>query len=924
MVIAKQFIQTPYIKYSVRLTSVAVRKLTVMEWTILRIANDYSTNPKYKTQKLSRFFEDILGMDRSELLIRPTINSLLRLKLIEIDGYTSLALAADTVVSKIHLTDAGLDALRHNYIPGDSKETEECIYYDLVSGTPKDYLLDQSLYDPDGTAVKITNRTTFDVQFPDGDIIASINAGSLYSTKYKNSNSIAQEAVSMAEEVVWSTGLLMLDQNDDGSFTCNYPITTEIYTQLAKMMAAPFKNATGWSNWDEQEELPAEMLNARFSIADMEKYIGINDYVFVNAGVWAEFSKKFKKSLKGTTCIVFGADQFNILPGDTTVVYVPFSPENQNAILMVPGKEIVCAAQKRCRIDNRTLDMWFSYRESTNISVQDWFAQEVIDASKATPELLGLLFLPVIDFSSQKQIEPVKHLLLAKETFAEKISVLQILNESCGDLRITIPAYRLVLDDLVESINFVSADSVADELMKAYADVFLDCDEQLYADLVIKAATVYGFRTGILDLHKILACVFQSMDINLSDFMQQVESKVFPYIPEMELDSLFEVFANIIPEQIPEISIISKDYNDLIKQMKLISGLLRGLDWHGELNRDAMLNGIINCSVLPKVQQTVASLRDITLDLQKRGCSVFSETGSCYGISERLEVLEQMLSCFVYPDGEIASVYLVDTCVFLHSPDILSYFKADEMVRIPFTVLRELDYHKDNNPDLTLKKCAAFACKQIEARTLAAARDHDDHFAVEPCDYPEMLPEGFSAHKHDDLILSAALRYKLLNPRILTDDTNFRNIARTQGIDPIAWDKFVTERGGSAVRGQGGQIAGDSSDEADSTPTTSIPTPNPIPEEKPVESSQAMSVEKLYASPLHTAAKKFGLNASELSLLLSNKMKTCGDLIKADELYLHGLYKKKKAFLVNHLLEVRKKMKLEAERLSNTNSNNED
>jgi rRNA-processing protein FCF1 len=358
--------------------------------------------------------------------------------------------------------------------------------------------------------------------------------------------------------------------------------------------------------------------------------------------------------------------------------------------------------------------------------------------------------------------------------------------------------------------------------------------------------------------------------------------------------------------------------------MKLISGLLRGLDWHGEINRDAMLNGIINCSVLPKVRQTVSSLRDITLDLQKRGCSVFFENGSCYGVIERLDVLEQILSCFVYPDGEIASVYLIDTCVFLHSPDILSYFKADEMVRIPFTVLRELDHHKDNNPDLSLKKCAAYACKQIETKTLDAKKNHDDHFSVEPCDYPELLPEGFTAHKHDDLILSAALRYKLLNPRILTDDTNFRNIARTQGIDPIAWDKFVTERGGNAVRGQGGQIVGDSPIEIDSKPKLPDPEPAPASEEKPVESSAPMSIEKLYASPLHTAAKKFGLNASELSLLLSNKMKTCGDLIKADELYLHGLYKKKKAFLVNHLLEVRKKMKLEAERLSNTNIHSDD
>ena len=53
-------------------------------------------------------------------------------------------------------------------------------------------------------------------------------------------------------------------------------------------------------------------------------------------------------------------------------------------------------------------------------------------------------------------------------------------------------------------------------------------------------------------------------------------------------------------------------------------------------------------------------------------------------------------------------------------------------------------------------------------------------------------------------------------------------------------------------------------------------------------------------------------------------MKTCGDLIKADELYLRGLYKKKKAFLVNHLLEVRKKMKAEVDRLSSATTDSND
>ena len=915
MIIAKQFIQTPYIKYSMRVTSVAVRKLTIMEWTILKIANDYSTNPKYKSYKLFQFFEDILGMDRSELLIRPCINSLLRMKLIEIAGYTSTALASDTVVSKIHLTKAGLDALRHNYIPGESKETEESIYYDLVSGTPKEHLPDRSLYDSDRTAAKITTKTSFNVQFPVDEIIAGINVGTLYFSKYKNSNSIAQDAVSTSEEVVWSTDLLTLDLDDDGQYTCNYPLTSEIYAQLAKMTAAPFKNASGWAIWNEQDGLPEDVRNAKASIDDMKHLIDSNNYIFVSSGIWDEVNKKFKRPLKGTTCIVFGADRFEILPGDTTVVYTPFHPEHKNTVLMTPGKVAICAAQKRCRIDNRKLDVWFSYGLSLGDSVQDWFAKEIAKTSVATPEQIALLFLPVIDLSDRMKMELVERALKTQKTFAEKVTFLKRMDAACSNLRITPPDYGHVVDDLTEAVDYLSADTVVDDLMAAYTEVLSNHNKQIYAELVVRTAATYGFRTGIKDLHVILACILHCVDVNMDDFMQLVDTKVFPDIPSTELDNLFGDFADVIPEQIPVISGVSKDYNDLVKNLKLISGLLHGIAWHGKVDNDSMLNGIINCSVLPKVQQTVAAVKETILGLQKRGCRVFTEGGDCYDISERLDLLEQKLSCFVYPNGEVTAVYLIDTCVFLHSPDILTYFKDDEMVRIPFMVLRELDHHKDNNPDLTLKKSAAFACKQIEARILAAARIKDDHFAVESRDYPELLPEGFSTHKHDDLILSAALRYKLLNPRILTDDTNFRNIARTQGIEPIAWNRFVTERGGSAVRTKGNSIVtGGATSEAGDRPAVPALDSMPKPEEKPQEASFT-SVEKLHATLLRTAAKKFGLNSTEISLLLSNKMKTCGDLIKADELYLRGLYKKKKAFMADHLLEARKKMKAEADRL---------
>lgn len=922
MVIAKQFIQTPYKKYSVRLSSVAVRKLTIMEWTILRIANDYSINPKYKSHRLSHFFEDILGMDRSELLIRPCINALLRLKLIEIDGYTSLALASDTVVGKIHLTKEGLNALQHNYIPGESKETEECVYYDLLSGSPKEYLLDQSLYDYDHTAVKITNKTSFDVQFPDDEIITSINLGRLFSSKYKNNNAIAQEAVCTNDEVVWSTGLLMLDQNDDGTYSCNYPITNDIHAQLVKMTGAPIKSVSGWISWPEQQELPAEMLSAKFALRDIEDYIGYSDYVYVSCSIWAEFCKKFKKNIKGATCIVFGASEFKIESGDFTAVYVPFAPDDKRIVVMVPGREVICAAQKSCSIENRTINMWFSYRQHLDFTAEEWLATEATKLSNAQPSSAALLFLPIIETDMQIRMQTVKEMLKVKPTLGEKLLVLQQLNNSCGDLRIELPSYDMLIEDLVDAVDYQTPDTIVEDLIKAYDYVFIDCDEYLYAELIVSVAERYGFQSGVLDLHKILACVFNGINSDMEGFMELVEERLFINMPTEYLDGLFEEFASNIPDPIPEISFISKDYNSLRKSLKLVSGLLKDMDWYGEINRDTLLNALINCSVLPIVQQTVNTIKDAIDSLMNRGCSVFDVDGACYGFVECLEVLNQMLSCFIYPTGEVATVYLIDTCVFLHSPDILSYFREDEMVRIPFTVLRELDYHKDNNPDLSLKKCAAFACKQIEKKTETAKQLLDDHFAVEPRDYPEMLPEGFSKHKHDDLILSAALRYKLLNPRILTDDTNFRNIARTQGIDPIAWDKFVTERGGVAVRGQANippEKSGAESDTEetvdDTTPETD--TPSVVEDKEPVTESQSvMTREKLFGMPLVYAVKKFGLNSKELSLLLSHKMKTCGDLTKADETQIKSFYKKKKAFMANHLLEVRKKIQAEADRLS--------
>ena len=101
---------------------------------------------------------------------------------------------------------------------------------------------------------------------------------------------------------------------------------------------------------------------------------------------------------------------------------------------------------------------------------------------------------------------------------------------------------------------------------------------------------------------------------------------------------------------------------------------------------------------------------------------------------------------------------------------------------------------------MPIRKSAAYACKCIERALNHSSNPGHVSVGVEPRDYPELLPGGFSKTKHDDLILSAAFFYSKANPIILTDDTNFRNIARSQGFSTKPWKEFVEEHNHSAVR----------------------------------------------------------------------------------------------------------------------------
>ena len=158
----------------------------------------------------------------------------------------------------------------------------------------------------------------------------------------------------------------------------------------------------------------------------------------------------------------------------------------------------------------------------------------------------------------------------------------------------------------------------------------------------------------------------------------------------------------------------------------------------------------------------------------------WQDTG--FGLSlERMEQAAEAVAIF-YDDAasRYNKVYVFDTSALMHYPDVLDDFTNNQaLVIIPKQVLVELDGLKTADDEK----------KQYQARE--AARKINEH-GEEPWlkqdedNYLELLSESFRESGIKDFyILSVAVKYRVKNPVMVTDDNNFQNFARSEGVEVI-------------------------------------------------------------------------------------------------------------------------------------------
>ena len=126
--------------------------------------------------------------------------------------------------------------------------------------------------------------------------------------------------------------------------------------------------------------------------------------------------------------------------------------------------------------------------------------------------------------------------------------------------------------------------------------------------------------------------------------------------------------------------------------------------------------------------------------------------------------------------------YIIDTNVFVDYPDIISKIDRKYPIILSAKVTDELDKMKIK---LTEER------RQNAEKALRNLNNESQHEILYEFADTSLLPDDFDKRSPDNMILSAALKYKEQNPIMLTSDNGLQLKSKILGISTISLRAFL-------------------------------------------------------------------------------------------------------------------------------------
>lgn len=817
MILSENQLKVPGKMFKIRVRCVSTRRLTTIEWLILSCTQKFNNSYTMSEKTLKYAFEEVFQLQNSELLIKPCLRNLCNLKVIGIAGngnfdYNNLKF------KDIEVTELGQYMLKEGLLPGEPRDFPLDIYYNPLTGKINSSFMNNV---DAKEAINFGSEMDYHMDFPEKHVICELQAGALGGGRFTASKFRIEE-VDTITSIDWENVITMTaDVNEDGVITTNPGIiedgmkkkidslflTKEITPQVVKTLPIMDKEYV--------QNIIGSGKNLKYSILEVCKN---GKVLFMDARVYALY-KRNTASFKETTIFLFhDEDGFSVDNEKSLIIRIPDSfPVEDCAVINEKGAH-VCLGKTEYTYEEQTITVPLAYEKKElskkNKIAMEWLQNVIAKNCVENIQYVSLFTLPILN-SNLNKCRQALFQRWNKMELSEIISELDKIHLACIWLRTDMLNIDVFADVLIGKINFAEYESA----LKSIKSIMDTNSIRKYSESHRKMVEKIMEYIKTPPCYRELFLLLQSLGITSHDEALYFDDLIGKFYSKSMMSEIIASIAAGTFTRMPELfefDVFFNDYYDCIASIELH---VSGLKLFEKCEATALKESVFACPDIASLQSYIAELYSKNVYLLKTKRinvhDVLKKTAPerATAFTENMKLLEQCVNSVVNAVYEEVlttdngretakkeeikrKIYILDTCAFMHHPDILMYVEEDAYVRIPTKVIDELRKIKDKRNrkyGAELSDTARIIAREIDRTYMPLFnRKNKIRLMVENASL-DLLPRDLDPNVSDNQILSVALKYKDWDAHIISDDGVFILAAAAQNIEAVKSDTFIEQ-----------------------------------------------------------------------------------------------------------------------------------
>lgn len=822
------FLSLPFVKYTTEVIHFAPRKSAQIEWLILEVLKKLqnNANSEYNDYSVEFLFSHIFKIPDSDNLIKPCLFDLISMGAIE--NHKELSDETKLINYAMHdlsITEIGSEMQQKGLLPGEDLSQIVNFYFDVsrkiiqIDNGKKNFGIA-----PIGIQIGDDLENLLQTPMPEIEM-----KNYLYDLKNQQKmspdwlkpeteiKSIELSSTDKEPKLYWNNRKISLQlKNNMQLIVQNYDEGTKVVNQVIQYLSNLVGNEINLQNVKEINVPDIEKFASSItSYSDIKNVftsrIRNSNLFYYNEELVSITENELLEILDKRICLIISQSDFSIRKENGIIIKIP---SNKISI----SKDCVFGTNK----DSEYLGLFtlngINYSEKMPLYFSVFNLKENLDnlinqvlSLYLNVKNIDLIYLLAANNRREDFLKELNKILNTKSSLKEKFSIIDQVDKQISSYGMNIDRDNLYLSQIRINSDTAPVDN-AISLLNEIKDIYVfKKNENLFFKAITKLLDSVPQCNNYDELSELIAKLKINNSISnwlssaasvkklysdnvLLDLVKKYESPDFlklSFLSRFE-QSLYNMKRNQISleKMIDKGSFpvdLSKDsfQNYLISSRIDLAPIYESLKKHNDYKRsiDSFLAERINISK----NTLIRSFSDLCSDVN----TYFSK------VQDTINLIFEVVTRF-YDESALnyERIYVIDTCSIMNHPELLNKFTNNKSALIlPKVVIEELNKNKDFTRDSEKSAKAKLAIaaltkyQQNNSKWLLTESSHPEYL---PPEYPSVIDRNNQEWQiNDNLILSIALKYKVRNVILITDDKNLWQKAISEHINCTNTNKFL-------------------------------------------------------------------------------------------------------------------------------------